>query len=150
MLGALASASVDPLLGRTSGIIVRGVGKSWHSINSTALESSSGMLHTISIFTHTVLAASGPDVWLHQISAKADKAASLTQARAAHELWWAKFWNRSWISLTNTNGTPNATLFALSQAYTLTRYLTAIQSRGQFPIHHNGGTRHTLFKTLVG
>ena len=57
-----------------------------------------------------------------------------------HEAWWSAFWQRSWIDVTTADAASNATAAALTQAYDLTRYLTAIQSRGQLPIHHNGGT----------
>jgi hypothetical protein len=65
-------------------------------------------------------------------------------ALANHTSWWAAFWKRSWITMSApSEGGSNETAVvarALSEAYTLNRYLVAIQSRGNLPMHHNGGT----------
>lgn len=131
----------DPLLNRTSGALLVG-GPSFGTVNSTAIRSYEGRTHRLSLFAHTAVAASADD-WIAALRARAASAPTAAVARPRHEAWWASFWQRSWVSLSAAN-TSNATARqaarSLSEAYDLTRYLTAVQSRGQLPIHHNGGT----------
>ena len=141
MLSGFASKHPDPLLNRTSGALLIG-GPTFASLNATAIGSSAGQAHRLSIFAHTAVTTSAGE-WLAALRARAASAPTAAAARPQHEAWWAAFWQRSWISL-GAAGRGNATTehaaASLSEAYDLTRYLTAIQSRGLLPIHHNGGT----------
>ena len=64
------------------------------------------------------------------------KIAALDPSRAwqEHELWWLKFWNRSWL---HVEGTPDAS--RVGQGYAMQRYMMACSSRGAQPVKFNGG-----------
>ena len=99
-----------------------------------------------------------PTEWLKAVddAIAADESLPLTIVRPAHELWWEKFWNRSWIhvttggtapggtsasdrTLTGLNGRPTEDdAFVVSRAYALQRFITACAGRGAYPIKFNG------------
>jgi hypothetical protein len=151
MLGGLANATQDPLLNRTSGALLVG-GSTFTTKNETAVVAREGLEHELSILTQTAITRSAGE-WIAQLRDGASGMAPAAATRGAHEAWWIAFWERSWIvtapaavgqrqlaRAATSVGNYSAVTAALSRAYDLTRYLTAIQSRGQLPIHHNGGT----------
>ena len=77
------------------------------------------------------------DDWEATLNAVAEtnNAMDWETARTEHRVWWDGFWNRSWIFI---SGDSSAT--RLTEAWLLQRYLTACQSRGQYPVKFNGGT----------
>ena len=146
MLGHLAQTMTDPLQGRTSGALVvahSGDHLAFVAQNTSHMQSSSpNKAHTITIYTHTAVGCQSPQEFTQQIHSRA---VSSTPPRAAwnnHSQWWSQFWSRSWVVLKADPGKSQSpkTAFAVTEAYYLNRYLTAIQSRGTFPMHHNGGT----------
>eukprot|EP01047_Picozoa_sp_COSAG01_P061945 COSAG01_NODE_7802_length_3052_cov_1.950220_1_plen_632_part_00 len=147
-LGALADRLPDPLMNRTSGAIViasTAGGAAFERRNAThAVSRSSAERHSISLFTHTMLAEDQANAFdfLKQTMLRAKAAASPAMALRNHTAWWASFWNRSWVMMTADPADAEAAVaaHALSEAYSLHRYLMAIQSRGALPTHHNGGT----------
>lgn len=143
MLGAFANRTADPLLNRTSGALLIGT-TPFTTVNDTMIRSSAPATeHALTIVTQTATTPTAKD-WLSMLRQRATAVVPAAEARDAHESWWSDFWQRSWVTITASGAkvaaTDQAVAFALSQAYDLTRYLTAIQSRGQLPIHHNGGT----------
>ena len=141
MLGELAERLADPLMNRTSGavVIANSVGAgAFVRTNGTHAVSRPAKQHTISVFTHTMRAQSESD-FLEEIMRRAKASRPPTLAMPDHKKWWAEFWSRSWIAMRAT-GDKAAAAHALSEAYSLHRYLVAIQSRGALPMHHNGGT----------
>ena len=161
MMSGFAGRVQDPLLGRTSGALVAG-GTTFNttSPDGTTIVSTAGTEHMLTIFTNTAITASA-GAWLAALKANASAAPTASASRPKHEAWWAAFWRRSWILMAAAAGAPSSggskhvpetdtatgtgtgtsvAAGALSQAYDLTRYLTAIQSRGQLPTPHNGGT----------
>jgi hypothetical protein len=63
-------------------------------------------------------------------------AASARPSRAAHAAWWTAFWNRSWITVSASGG--NATYAQnITDSYAQTRFVQAVQSRGDWPIKFN-------------
>jgi alpha-L-fucosidase 2 len=57
----------------------------------------------------------------------------LEQTRLAHQQWWNKFWQRSWIFVNGDDVAKTTT-----QGYLLQRYITACSGRGGYPIKFNG------------
>lgn len=144
MLGRLASAMPDPLLGRASGGLVTGStdGVGLANTNGTQLRSGTpGVHHAVSIFTHTAVGCGSGAAFVQQVADRAAASPSPGSAWPNHTAWWGSFWERGWIVL---NAAQNQTLAAganaTSEAYQLNRYLVAIQSRGALAMHHNGGT----------
>jgi hypothetical protein len=81
--------------------------------------------------------------WLTEAQHGLDAARSISVAtrRAAHEKWWADFWDRSRIHIT---GSDDA--LAVSRACALQRYVTACAGRGRYPIKFNGSLFTVPFK----
>ncbi|TWI94567.1 hypothetical protein JN11_04677 [Mucilaginibacter frigoritolerans] len=75
------------------------------------------------------------DKWLAKLNGEITRidALPLEQTRLAHQQWWNKFWQRSWIFI---NGGDVAK--ATTQGYILQRYITACAGRGGYPIKFNG------------
>lgn len=141
MLGKLAANMTDPLLGRTSGAEVVGVsgGEAMMTTNASHMQShTAATQHIVTIITHTSLDCASETEFVAKLDALSRMVLSPSMARPGHDIWWGSFWNRSWIVLDSVNNQTNGS--ALTAAYDLNRYLTAIQSRGALPIHHNGGT----------
>jgi alpha-L-fucosidase 2 len=76
-----------------------------------------------------------PSRWLSKLDLEITRidALPLEQTRLAHQQWWNKFWERSWIFV---NGDDIAKTTA--QGYILQRYITACSGRGAYPIKFNG------------
>jgi hypothetical protein len=143
-LGELIPELRDPLLGLTSGALVRG--EHLGGVDRTTLRSQApGKRFTVSVHLLVAPAASAAE-WLGLILAQAaatDRLA-LDTAREEHRNWWEAFWQRSHIV---ASGSPEAE--TVSQGYALQRFLQAGASRGRFPMKFNGslftvdGTRET-------
>lgn len=56
-------------------------------------------------------------------------------AKTAHAEWWDGFWSRSWIFVDGDTDAERVT-----RAWLLQRFMMACQSRGAYPVEHNGGT----------
>ena len=98
--GDLADRMPDPLMNRTSGAIVIANterGDAFQRLNAThATSQRAAEQHTISVFTHTMLAeeqASAFD-FLKQTMLRAKAAAPPAEALDNHTRWWSSFWNR--------------------------------------------------------
>lgn len=74
----------------------------------------------------TIAVQSAPTraAWLRKL------AATPKPDRTAHEAWWRRFWNRSWIYVRNDS--------AVTRGYILQRFVTACGGRGAYPIKFNG------------
>ncbi len=62
-------------------------------------------------------------------------------ARVAHDQWWGRFWERSYIFLHSNNGAAgsgNSTTDSITRGYILQRFVTACAGRGAYPIKFNG------------
>lgn len=123
----------DPLQDRTFGAMIRGDGLT--RSNATTLRTKSpAQKHSLVVFLHSAITGSNEE-WLQQVRNMVAQASmgKLEERRAGHEKFWGDFWDRSYIRIT---GGPNAQ--AVSQAYTLQRYLNACAGRGAYPIKSNG------------
>jgi alpha-L-fucosidase 2 len=132
-LESLIGKYPDPLLHRTFGMVLKGPGLVSFDDQSlvSATPARSARLDLYTATTNT----SSPQQWLasmEQIIAKTDDT-RLEAAREAHQAWWNRFWNRSWIDV---GGTPEAD--AVSQGYALQRWIVACGGRGSLPIKFNG------------
>jgi len=122
----------DPLLHRTFGALI--ATDRADRVDDRTLRSTAGINHVFEIYVHTKHPATA-DGWLAEARHGLDEARSrpLASRRAAHEKWWADFWDRSWIHI---DGGDDA--LAVSRAYALQRYVTACAGRGRYPIKFNG------------
>jgi len=133
-LQSLAGDQSDPLLNRTSGGCIEGEGLMNVDAQTLRSEKALSSFHirvvALSSQTETV------DAWLAQMREVAAHAAAakLTSARAAHELWWQQFWERSWIQVRSSPAHDD-----VSRGYALQRFMLACAGRGQLPIKFNGG-----------
>jgi hypothetical protein len=93
----------DPLIHRTSGATISGTGLT--KVDERTLRSQQP--RTRQALTATVLTAQTdtPAAYLDQLTrlAASAESADLTSARAAHEAWWAAFWDRSRVQVTRAN-----------------------------------------------
>ena len=84
-----------------------------------------------------VLSAQTPtgEAWCKAVAQVRDQADAvhLEDARRQHQLWWAAFWDRSWVF---ARGSAEAD--QVTQGYTLQRFVTACAGRGRYPIKFNG------------
>lgn len=123
----------DPLLRRTFGATVRGEG--FAKKDSKTLSSvGASTHHCVGIYP---LTTQTPTVaaFLSQIKdqAVAVDAVAIAEARRQHEEWWGNFWDRSWIRVSGDNDAQK-----VAQAYTLQRWISACNGRGNAPIKFNG------------
>jgi hypothetical protein len=89
----------DPLLHRTFGALI--AAERPERVDDRTLRSKPGTRHLFEIYVHTKHPATA-DQWRAETEGGLNEARSvpLASRRAAHEKWWADFWNRSWIHVT--------------------------------------------------
>jgi alpha-L-fucosidase 2 len=135
-LGDEVNKSIDPVLNRSFGAIVRG--KDFVATSDTKLETKTSIrTFSLSVYPLTQMADS-PQDWKKGAEALADGIKTSTAKRfAAHKRWWQGFWNRSWIEITATQ-TSDTAAAKVSRAYALQRFVTACAGRGNLPIKFNG------------
>jgi len=132
-LASLIPQSSDPLLGLTSGALIRG--DNLRVADRTTLRSAApGKRFVVSVHPRVAQTASAED-WLAGLrkQAEASEQVVLDKARDEHRAWWASFWERSHLVV---SGSPEAE--RVSQGYNLQRFLQACASRGRFPMKFNG------------
>jgi hypothetical protein len=78
--------------------------------------------------------------WLADAGAKASviRKASETKMRAAHEKWWASFWERSHIIVSSSDPSQLEATETVTRGYNLQRYMLACAGRGAYPVKFNG------------
>jgi hypothetical protein len=137
--------TVDPILHRTFGAVVKA--DRGRIIDDTTLESPAGKVHAFSTFVLTRHPAT-PQAWLADLDRliASVETQSAGERYAAHVRWWAQFWDRSWIRITE-NGNEDTPDMAdstrsdagvVSRAYALQRFISACAGRGRYPIKFNG------------
>jgi hypothetical protein len=132
-LAELIPNSCDPLLGLTSGALVRG--DNMRATDNTTLRSlAPGKRFVVSVHPLVAQSASTTE-WLAQLHQQADATDrfALDTARENHRAWWTAFWERSHVVV---SGSPEAD--KVCQGYNLQRFLQACASRGRFPMKFNG------------
>jgi len=97
----LVDQFTDPLLGRTFGAVMSGEDLQ-RSDARTLRSPAPARRHLISVHTLTAQTDT-PQDWLDKLDAQVAQTESvdLEAARAAHRRWWAEFWDRSYIRVTN-------------------------------------------------
>jgi alpha-L-fucosidase 2 len=134
-LAAVEKKYPDPLLHRCFGAAL--VGPGLVSVDDHTLQSSTpGKNLRLDLVAFTQTPTDSPESWRKQMDSLVEKnrPANLKKAFAAHQKWWADFWNRSWIHVGGTSAASN-----VSQGYAMQRYMMAASSRGAFPVKFNGG-----------
>ena len=140
-MGDVVDQFPDPLIHRTFGGVISGEGlksKDDQTLATTApMEQIEIQIHPLTAQTKTA------DEWLLQLEEqrKTANAAPTGEAWSAHVKWWQSFWQRSWIDVTpsaETGQNNSNEAFAVSQAYTLQRWVQACAGRGAYPIKFNG------------
>ncbi|MEI6915538.1 MAG: DUF5703 domain-containing protein, partial [Armatimonadota bacterium] len=99
-LGEWMSKAKDPLMHLTFGGLI--TGENLKAASDEVLESKTpANHHRVSVYALTAQTES-PEQWKSQIDAIAAKGEKrdVSSARADHERWWKRFWNRSWINVT--------------------------------------------------
>lgn len=128
---------LDPVLKRTFGVVVRGNGL--QSVSATSMRTPDPVTAlSVQMFALTAFADS-PDDWLEVAEAMSDRVSESTEARfAAHEAWWKRYWDRSWIHVSATDPSQAADAKRVSDAYSIQRFVTGCAGRGSLPIKFNG------------
>ena len=127
----------DPLLHRTFGAVIKAEGGKRR--DDLRLRSPAAMEHRFSVYVHTMHPAS-PEQWLTAMDQLVHKVEQtpFDVRRKEHEAWWAEFWNRSWIHVSQTEDEPLDDASVVSRGYALQRFITACAGRGAYPIKFNG------------
>jgi alpha-L-fucosidase 2 len=94
------------------------------------------------ITTRSTQGEASRDAWVAALATQTAAAPSMPP-RAQHEQWWRGFWSRTWVDIDGPAGSAG---FNVSQAYAMSRYMNAAQSRvvtpggqlDQQPIKFNG------------
>lgn len=124
-LAEAQDSMAHPLLQRAFGAAMEGDGlesRGDASLVSAHAETS----HHLRIHALTLHPAS-PDVWRDAIEKQVESDCPANYE--SHLKWWAEFWNRSWIFVSDQQ---------VTRAYLLQRFMNACAGRGEFPIKHNG------------
>ena len=137
MQGVEEFPRAEPLLHRTFGALIA-TGRP-QRVDDRTLRSAAGTSHLFEIAVVTKHPAT-VEAWLGEIQTMLDAARKLDLAtrRAAHEKWWAGFWNRSWIHITKNDEKADDAAAVVTQAYAMQRYMAACVGRGKYPIKFNG------------
>ncbi|GEM_PF-228377 len=104
--GLTGFKQADPLLDRTFGAVVTAA--AGERLDDLRLRSPAGATHRFSVYVLTRHPAK-PAQWLADIERTIDRVESqeFGECREAHEQWWARFWDRSWIrARTNPEAEP--------------------------------------------
>lgn len=122
----------DPLLYRTSGVMVKSSGMSRVSLKELGGVEPSLQWH-VQIYALCDQTDSSEE-WKQQMKSFAESCDSkpIEACRENHRSWWRAFWERSWIV------SDDERLQNVLQGYVLQRYLHACGGRGAFPIKFNG------------
>lgn len=124
---------VPQLIDRTIGAAL--MGEDFVKKSQTAIQSANpAKVQHISI--HPLTAQDQvQDQWLSRLNKQISLSsrASMSIARREHDVWWSKFWNRSYIFITSGEKSHEVT-----QGYLLQRFKNACTSRGECPIKFNG------------
>ncbi|MCY1719346.1 DUF5703 domain-containing protein [Prolixibacteraceae bacterium Z1-6] len=128
----------DPMLNRTFGALLKA--RNVSEVTSTSVETRPAKSGSVSVFVLTKH-PSQPEEWkkeMEQLKAETESV-SFDKRKEAHHVWWANFWNRSWINAADVNpNNANSDAFNVSRAYTLQRFIDAGAGRGAHPIKFNG------------
>ncbi len=133
-LESLLARYPDPLLYRNCGVTMKGEG--FASVDNQTLKirkPQSGFRLDLHALTNQSERVGDWQLALDKAVAKTD-ATNIETARTAHQQWWARFWNRSWIKLTGDDGASK-----VMQGYAMQRWMTACCGRGAMAIKYNGG-----------
>ncbi|MFP5041452.1 DUF5703 domain-containing protein [Parasediminibacterium sp. JCM 36343] len=131
-LEALLTKYPDPLLNRSFGVAMKGKGlvAGGDKMLQSPKPQTTYQLDLYALTEQTDITAWQKDIL--QLVTKTD-AVPLEKARQAHQQWWDKFWNRSWIKVT---GDANAD--KVTQGYAMQRWMCGASGRGAMPIKYNG------------
>ena len=139
-LGHLVGKYPDPLVGLTFGGLISGDGLTSKDDSTLVTKEPLPNLH---LRVHALTAQTEtPEPWVEQLNRQRASVESipLAETRAAHDAYWAEFWNRSWIfvSPSDGDGAMHSEAAAVTQAYVLQRWVQACAGRGAYPIKFNG------------
>ena len=102
MQGVEEFPRAEPLLHRTFGALI--AASRPQRVDERTLQSTAGTSHLFEIAVLTKHPATA-EAWLGETQTLLDTARTVDLAtrRAAHEKWWAEFWNRSWIHISQND-----------------------------------------------
>jgi hypothetical protein len=107
-LGDLVATQKDPLLGRTFGgqmCLYPETGRV-HKVGDMTLKTTGPVRGARLAITCLTAQTPSEDDWLARLAKlrRDTEAMSVETARAAHAVWWDRFWNRSWVRVTSARG----------------------------------------------
>lgn len=149
-LEAHTKVSVDPLLNRTFGGLIRS--KELDKVTPFMIETRDAVSSfSISVYSLTSN-TEAENSWIDEITKKASsiESESRNSRLESHKIWWNSFWNSSYIDITTKNQADKERVFNVSQGYTLQRYINACSGRGNSPIKFNGSIFTVDTKDLEG
>lgn len=99
--------------------------------------SAPGKQHALSMYLHTAQENS-IDTWQRSLdSLQTRKTTTSFISFNNTQLWWEKFWNRSFVQIDENN--PASKAWEAGRNYQLFRYMLACNAFGQWPTKFNGG-----------
>lgn len=130
-LEVLAAFNKEHQDGLTFGGAISGPG--FVNEDDWSLRAPTAKSHKLQVQALTKQTATAED-WIAAMQSLArETTGSCKDAWEKHVTWWAKFWTRSWIFITDGPGAREVT-----QAYLFQRFMAAASSRGQYPAKFNG------------
>jgi len=95
--------------------------------------------HRLRIVTH-IDQSETLDTWMQTLQDRADASANdLEEARKKSLVWWAEFWDRSWIIVKPDETNTIDRAWRTGRNYNLFRYQLGCNVHGEYPSKFNGG-----------
>lgn len=138
-LSAIASSFEDPLIHRTFGARLAGIG--FARVDATTIATTAPVASAKVAITAACEQAEDLRGWLARLRAGAQAAPPFEVARERTARWWTERFSRSWVFVdvaadSAAPAAPRRT--TLSQAYAAQRFATLAATRGAFPVKFNG------------
>ncbi|MEO7157696.1 MAG: DUF5703 domain-containing protein, partial [Vicinamibacterales bacterium] len=132
-LGGMLDQLPHPLRGRTFGASLGGAG--FVAVDDVTLRSEAATRHGLNLTAFTQHPSTITQ-WRDALDALSRESTD----RAAHEQWWADFWQRSWLYVESSSQDEAERLaaFRVSRGYVLQRFMNACAGRGASPIKFYG------------
>lgn len=131
----------DPLMHNMFGALVRADGCRRTSDSTLSSTHPSRRISVAVAVAHTH-SVQNPDQWVSELTQRSDSLLDprhATRAKAAHQHWWNRFWERHYLFVGRPGAdSSKAETRIVTEGYILQRYVNACAGRGELPIKFNG------------
>ena len=149
-LDSVKESMVDTMKGRTFGGLMTGPGFADAGVSTGKYQTAPfqawklrsqepSRSHRLRIVTH-IDQSETLDTWMQTLQDRADASANdLEEARKKSLVWWAEFWDRSWIIVKPDETNTIDRAWRTGRNYNLFRYQLGCNVHGEYPSKFNGG-----------